>query len=390
MVEALPKTVIGGRYELGPALGSGGFGTVFRARDRTSGAEVALKLVLPGLGSEPAAKRLRREGAILRRVTSRHVARVLDLGDDDGGVWLVTELVEGGPLTTATLGRPLLAHEVLRVARALLEGLAAVHASGIVHGDVKPSNVLVPRGERALSGVKLVDFGLARIVARSEVSASIGEAMTRQGTVLGTARYMAPEVLSGGDPTPACDVYGAGLVLFELLDVGPLFAASDARAALRARAFGDPELTSRIPEPLSDVLARMLAREPSARYRDGREAHEAVVDLDTAPVSIVSAEEPLPGSTKTTMPPVHSLPPSSSRSQPPRARTLPPPSRPAAGGGFAPAPSSIPLPPVGQTRVHVPPLAPPPAVVAAADARARPRGSRSLPRLTRLPEHPIA
>jgi len=200
VVEALPKTVIGGRYELGPALGSGGFGTVFRARDRTSGAEVALKLVLPGLGSEPAAKRLRREGAILRRVTSRHVARVLDLGDDDGGVWLVTELVEGGPLTTATR----------RTSCALLEGLAAVHASGIVHGDVKPSNVLVPRGERALSGVKLVDFGLARIVARSEVSASIGEAMTRQGTVLGTARYMAPEVLSGGDPTPACDVYGAG------------------------------------------------------------------------------------------------------------------------------------------------------------------------------------
>ena len=151
--------VLGGRYELGAAIGSGGFGTVFRARDLRTGADVAVKLVLPGLGSEPAAQRLRREGAIVRRVTSRHVARVHDSGDDESGVWLVTELVEGAPLTVATLGRPLLPHEVLRVARGLLEGLAAVHAAGIVHGDVKPSNILVPHGDKPLDGLEIVNFG---------------------------------------------------------------------------------------------------------------------------------------------------------------------------------------------------------------------------------------
>ena len=116
--------MLGGRYELGAPLGSGGFGTVFRARDRRTGAELAIKWVLPGLGADAAAERLRHEGAVLRTVVSRRVAQVFDLGDDEHGVWLVTALVEGGPLATATLGRALLPHEVLRVARGLLEGLA--------------------------------------------------------------------------------------------------------------------------------------------------------------------------------------------------------------------------------------------------------------------------
>lgn len=314
---------------------------------------MAIKLVLAGLGSESAAQRLRREGLILRRVTSRHVARVYDSGDDDAGVWLVTELVEGAPLTIATLGRPLLAHEVLRVARGLLEGLSAVHDVGIVHGDVKPSNILVPRGDKALDGAKLVDFGLARIVLRSEVAASIGNAMTREGTVLGTARYMAPEVLSGGEPTLRSDLYAAGLVLFELLDVGPLFDVGDAREQLRARVSMEPRLVDRVPPPLSDVLSRMLSRDPSLRYRDAREAYEAVVDLDTAPVFVVGRESvapPASGGQRTGRP----------SSIPTRRSTSPDP--PPASSRPRPLSTSLPPPPstnvfVGTiTRSSLPPL----------------------------------
>ena len=317
---------VGGRYELGPAIGSGGFGTVFRGRDRWTGADVAVKLVLPGLGSELAAQRLRREGQTLRRVASRHVARVLDAGDDESGAWLVTELVDGAPLTVATLGRPLLPHEILRVARGLLEGLAAVHAAGIVHGDVKPSNILVPPGDKALDGVILVDFGLARVVLRSEVAASIGDPMTREGSVLGTARYMAPEVLSGGEPSARSDLYSAGLVLFELLDDGPLFPIGDARAQLRARLANEPYLAERVPEPLSDVLQRMLARDPAARWADARAAHDAVVDLDTAPVSVVR-EESLPASARLSGPPSQrpgSTPANARTSVMPLSRSAPP------------------------------------------------------------------
>lgn len=362
----MERPVLGGRYELGPAIGSGGFGTVFRARDRRTGADVAVKLVLPGLGSEAAAQRLRREGQLLRRVASRHVARVFDAGDDESGAWLVTELVEGAPLTVPTLGRPLLPHEVLRVARGLLEGLAAVHAAGIVHGDVKPSNVLVPLGDKALDGAKLVDFGLARIVPRSEVAASIGDAMTREGSVLGTARYMAPEVLSGSEPTARSDLYAAGLVLFELLDDGPLFPVGDGRAQLRARIANEPYLRERVPEPLSDVLQRMLARDPAARWADARAAHEAVVDLDTAPVSVVRED---------------SLPPSA-RSVPPLSR---PPSTPAARVSVRPsgAPASRSTNPprrdphesMGPTRSSLPP----------SEARRRAPSAPPIARLTSLP-----
>jgi len=309
------RPILGGRYELGPPIGSGGFGTVFRARDRRTGAELAVKLVPPSLGSSAAAERLRREGQLLRRITSRHVAKVFDSGDDGAGVWLVTELVDGAPLTLATLGRPLLPHEVLRVARGLLEGLAAVHAAGIVHGDVKPSNVLVPVGDKALDGAKLVDFGLARVVARSEIALAVGDAVARDGMVIGTARYMAPEVLSGADPSMRADLYAVGLVLFELLDEGPLFPVGDVRAQLRARVSTDPDFRERVPPPLSDVLARMLAWDAAARWPDAGAAHAAVADLDTAPVALLRDDSP-------PSPPRVSLiaPPQPARSVPPAAR----------------------------------------------------------------------
>jgi len=365
-VRTVELPVLGGRYELGPAIGSGGFGTVFRARDRHTGADVAVKLVLPGLGSELAALRLRREGQILRRVTSRHVARIHDAGDDESGAWLVTELVDGAALNVATLGRPLLPHEVLRVARGLLEGLAAVHAAGIVHGDVKPSNILVPLDDNVLDGAKLVDFGLARIVSRSEVAASIGEAMTREGAVLGTARYMAPEVLAGGEPTARSDLYSAGLVLFELLDEGPLFPIGDARGQLRARVSSDVLLRDRVPEPLSEVLERILARDPDSRWPDAIAAHEAVVDLDTAPVSVVRGEDSLqPGARVSAVPATLASTPAGARSTTPPApvRSASPPAAsrsttpPAASRSTTPPASVRPVSESRRRSPSVPPIA---------------------------------
>ena len=391
-------SVLGGRYELGPAIGSGGFGTVFRARDRHTGVDVAVKLVLPGLGSELAALRLRREAQILRRVTSRHVARVHDAGDDESGAWLVTELVDGAALNVATLGRPLLPHEVLRVARGLLEGLAAVHAAGIVHGDVKPSNILVTLDDKVLDGAKLVDFGLARIVSRSEVAASIGEAMTREGSVLGTARYMAPEVLTGGEPTARSDLYSAGLVLYELLDDGPLFPVGDARGQLRARVSSDVQLRDRVPEPLSDVLERMLARDPDSRWPDAIAAHEAVVDLDTAPASVVRGEDSLrPGARVSAVPATLASTPAgacSTRGPASLRPSLPAASRsttpPASAGPASPAVASRSTTPPASVRPALPPAAsrsttPPASVRPVSESRRRSPSVPPIARLTSLP-----
>lgn len=281
------RALLGGRYELGPAIGSGGFATVFRARDRHANADVAVKLVPPGFDAAQLSARLRTEAAVLKRLSSRHVARVFDIGSDDQGVWLVTELIDGVPLSVEGLGRALLAHEVLRVARGLLEGLSAAHSLGVIHADVKPSNVLVPRNEKALDGPKLIDFGLARVTPRSEIARELGESAPASGVVFGSARWMAPEVLAGRAADMRADVYSAGLLLFDLLGEGDLFPNEDRREQLRARIANDPLLEERVPPPLSSVLARMLARDPAKRYRDANEALGAVIDLDTAPVSVV-------------------------------------------------------------------------------------------------------
>lgn len=286
------RALLAGRFELAAPIGSGGYGTVFRARDHATGTDVAVKLVPHGFGAEALAARLKKEAALLGRLASRHIARILGAGEDPArGVWLAMELVDGVPLSPASIGRPLFPHEVLRVARGLLEGLAAAHAAGIVHGDVKPANVLVPLGTSTLDAAKLIDFGLGRATARAAIADELDVEVPREGVVIGTPRWMAPEVLAGAPVDPRSDVYAAGLVLFELLGAGELFPVEDPRERLRARLSGDPELAARVPPPLSDVLARMLARDPSMRYADARAAHEAVVDLDTAPVSVVHDDD---------------------------------------------------------------------------------------------------
>lgn len=322
------RALLGGRYELGPAIGSGGFATVFRARDRQADTDVAVKLVPPGFDAAHLGERLRSEGTVLKKLSSRHLARVFELGEGDEGVWLVTELIDGVPLSVEALGRALLPHEVLRVARGLLEGLSVAHRAGVIHADVKPSNVLVPRTEKALDGPKLIDFGLARVTSRADLARALGESAPASGVVVGSARWMAPEVLSGRAPDTRSDVYSAGLVLFELLGEGDLFLSEDRREQLRARVTTDPVLEGRVPPPLSSVLARMLARDPAKRYRDASDALEAVIDLDTAPVSTVGDEAP-PASMRASRPSFGFA-----------TSTVPPASR--APAMAAPAPASIP------------------------------------------------
>ncbi len=296
----LEGVLLGGRYKLGGAIGAGSSGTVFRARDQRTNGEVAVKVVPPGFDAERLAARLRREAHVLRRITSRHVARILDSGEDVPGTWLAMELVDGVALSPAALGRPLFPHEVLRVARGLLEGLSATHEAGIIHGDVKPANILVPRATTGFDGVKLVDFGIASAreddprgarFAMEAPSAALGEA-----GLLGTARYLAPEALRGRPIDPRADVYATGLVLFELLGAGALFGGTSLREELRARLEREPRLDGRVPSPLAAVLAKMLACDPLQRYPDAASVLSVIVDLDTAPVSSVSAIEEAPPS----------------------------------------------------------------------------------------------
>ena len=193
--------VLAGRYRLGSQLGAGGFGNVWQAEDLLHGEQVAIKM-FQSESFDPA--RVRREIAALRLLRLPGVVRLLDEGVHDGSAFFVMELVDGTPFPGD--GTPRTWGGIAPIVRDLLEVLASVHAHGIVHRDLKPSNVLVtPTGQ-----VMVVDFGVA-------VGMALGSKMTKEGCLVGTPAYLAPEQLWGAAVGTWTDLYSVGLMIYEAL-----------------------------------------------------------------------------------------------------------------------------------------------------------------------------
>jgi hypothetical protein len=247
---------IADRYELRARLGAGGMGAVWRVLDHELDEEVALK-VLHGDGalSADAAMRFRREVKLARRVTHANVARTYDLGRHEGLAFLTMELIEGESLGARMRSRvPLV--EALRIVTEVAHGLAAAHAQGVVHRDLKPDNVMLSR-ER----VAITDFG----VARSDTDGN----MATSGSIVGTPAYMAPEQLGGRDLDGRADVYALGVVLFELV-TGQLPFHGDTPFAMAAARLGtvpaDPRtLDASVPEGVARLVLDALALRRDAR-----------------------------------------------------------------------------------------------------------------------------
>ncbi|MGH3348124.1 MAG: serine/threonine-protein kinase [Nocardioides sp.] len=209
--------MIAGRYELEREVGRGGMGAVWLARDAVLGRQVAIKKVgvVPG-GANPDLERAEREARLAARLNHPHVVAVYDLVTDGGSQYLVMEYVEG--VTLAGLvdrDGPLLPDQVSPLVAQAADALAAAHAAGIVHRDVKPSNILVT----AEGEVKLSDFG----IARAEADASL----TQTGLVTGSPAYLSPEVASGHTATDASDVWSLGATVFHALSGRPPYEVGD-------------------------------------------------------------------------------------------------------------------------------------------------------------------
>ncbi|MHB1045546.1 MAG: protein kinase domain-containing protein [Thermoanaerobaculia bacterium] len=262
----VPGDLLAGRWELRRLLGQGGSGLVFEAWDRELKAAVALKLLRPDRLSPASLARLRREVRVAHAVASPRLVRVYDLGEDAGRPFLTMELVPGAPLRDRTSG-PLPVADVVRIGIEVLEGLAALHAAGIVHRDVKPGNVLLgPDG-----GARIVDFGLARSLDRDETR------LTETDTALGTADYMAPEQALGHDVDARSDLYAFGVLLYELLTGDVPWRAESSfgsvLARLRAKAPDVRKLRPETPRWLAETVGRLLERRPEDRC----ESAEAVL-----------------------------------------------------------------------------------------------------------------
>jgi eukaryotic-like serine/threonine-protein kinase len=247
---------IAGRYRLEERIGSGGMAEVWRAIDGRTGATVAVKRLHPGVADDPAARaRFRREIEAARAVTHPAAVRVLDAGIDDDAPWLVMEHVAGG-----SLADQLQSGDRLPLADGALIGsdvagaLSALHAAGIVHRDVTPSNILLPPD----GGARLGDFGIARTWDGSAL-----EDVTLTGDLVGTLRFVAPEVLAGEPVAPAADVWALGAVLYEAVTGRRPFDASSPAALLASQRSVPP--MDDVDPALAPLLGRMLDPDPAGR-----------------------------------------------------------------------------------------------------------------------------
>jgi tRNA A-37 threonylcarbamoyl transferase component Bud32 len=255
-----------GRYELVSYLGSGGMSDVYVALHTGLRKRVAIKLLRPSLRSDrEASARFLREGECAASVRHPNVVDVCDLGVDSGVPYLVMELLEGETLAQR-LSRegPLGVEAAIDLLLPILDAVTAVHAAGILHRDVKPANIVLARGLDGRLSPKLVDFGIARMIAREQDDAHV------RGP-LGTPHYMAPEQARGEMVDERADQYALGSVLFEMLSGREPYLGETVDQVLSEVARGKfPRLSSLRPDlagTLEDVLARATQRSPSQRYR---------------------------------------------------------------------------------------------------------------------------
>ncbi|HEY4239590.1 MAG TPA: serine/threonine-protein kinase [Kofleriaceae bacterium] len=272
------NAVVAGRYRIVRWLGGGGMGRVYEALDEELGERVALKMLRAGL-TEDAIERFRREVKLTRRIQHRNVARMFDIGDHAGEKFLTMELVDGEPLSRA-LGDRMPWPRLADLAAQICAGLAAAHAAGVVHRDLKPDNVLV---EGSTNRAVITDFGIAR--------SSEDGSVTQHGAIIGTPRYMAPEQLAGREVDARADLFSLGVMLYELASGARPWAGDNAIAIAVAQATQPPRplAAPHAPAAFAQLVMRCLALDPA-----GRPASAADIGTAIAFGTVMPAGEPRP------------------------------------------------------------------------------------------------
>ena len=245
----------GARYLIEELVGTGATGMVYRGHVRGEGSPVAVKVLRPELAEDPdVVARFVRERSIVVGIRHPHLVQTLDLVIDGGQAAIVMEWVGGGDLREdLRAAGPMAPVDAARVLRQVLSALGAVHAAGVLHRDVKPANVLLDED----GGAHLSDFGIGRLLG--------GQSVTSSSELIGTAEYMAPELLRHEPATAAVDVYSAGCLLHELLTGEPPFPGTALAVILLAHLNEQPRRPPGLGDDVWDLLSRMLAKAPAER-----------------------------------------------------------------------------------------------------------------------------
>lgn len=286
------QQLIGGRYELIRLVGVGGMGSVYQVRDAELDEIVALKTLRREMLEDPGMhERFKNEVKLARRVTHRNVARMFDIGEHEGEKFLTMEFVDGESLAgVLTRERRLPTARVVELMTAVCAGLAAAHAAGVIHRDLKPDNVMIAKDGRVL----VTDFGIAR--------ASLDSSHKTVGMVLGTPGYMAPEQVQGlKDLDGRVDIYALGVMLFELFTGEDAWTGETPLSIATARLLAPPpdprSRRSDVPDVAARVVLKCMARDRSERYASADQVARdlALLTMPSAPATnAITLERPIP------------------------------------------------------------------------------------------------
>ena len=270
-----------GPYEILSALGAGGMGEVYKARDGRLDRTVAIKILPEALAGDPEFRdRFDREARAVSHLDHPHICALYDVGEDHGTSYLVMQYLEGETLDNRLKKGPLPLDQALKTAIEIAGALDTAHRAGIVHRDLKPGNIILTK-----AGAKLLDFGLAKTFpAVAGGSRSILQttppAITAQGTILGTFQYMAPEQIEGQEADARTDIFAFGAVLYEMLTGRKAFAGRSQASLLSAILKDEPPPVGNAqpmtPPPLDYLVRTCLAKDPDARFQT---AHDVGLQL---------------------------------------------------------------------------------------------------------------
>jgi Tol biopolymer transport system component/tRNA A-37 threonylcarbamoyl transferase component Bud32 len=275
-----------GPYEIVAPIGAGGMGEVYKAKDTRLDRTVAVKVLPQHLSSSPEVRqRFEREAKTISQFSHSHICALYDVGREGETEYLVMEFLEGETLADRLVKGPIPIDQTLRIGIEILAALDAAHKSGIVHRDLKPGNVMLTK-----AGVKLLDFGLAKLAAApvTEVSEATSlptalqqsQPLTTRGTILGTFQYMAPEQLEGGEAGPRSDIFSFGCVLYEMLTGQKAFSGKSQASLIGSIMNTDPapisSIQPMIPASLDRIVKGCLAKEPEHRWST---AHDVMLQL---------------------------------------------------------------------------------------------------------------
>lgn len=274
---------LGGRFQLTSRIAIGGMGEVWRAQDQLLGRTVAIKILKEEYTGDPGfLERFRAEARHTALLNHPGIANVFDYGEEGGSAYLVMELVPGEPLSTIIEHEHVLSPDrTLSIIAQTAQALAAAHAQGLVHRDIKPGNLLITPENR----VKITDFGIARLADQVP--------LTQTGQVMGTAQYLAPEQATGQSATGSSDIYSLGIIGYECLTGHrPFSGESQIAIALAQVNDAPPPLPDSLPRPVRALLMSMLAKDPANRPANATKLAEAAEAIRNGDIQTAHAAVP--------------------------------------------------------------------------------------------------